>query len=254
MARQAELAAAMDAALQDPARQDSLGETVIRPAGGDAQQAARDTVAAKAAATRVAFFTHGDHAVMMLDRPGFADPAVEAQACFRAVLDAMSRPGTVHPAGAGLTPPDVLDPATASLLLTLADGDTPVWLDPAFAAAWDWIAFHCGAVRATSAGSAVFACARDMPALDCLHPGSDLAPEDSATLVLQVRAFGQGTPWHLSGPGLREPSVLCVDGLPGDFTAQWAANHALYPRGIDMVLCAGAELCALPRTLHVQGG
>ncbi len=54
--RQAELAAALDAALQDPARQDGLREAVIAPLHA-AQQGARDATAAKAAATRVAFFT-----------------------------------------------------------------------------------------------------------------------------------------------------------------------------------------------------
>lgn len=54
--RQAELAAALDAALQDPARQDKLHRTVIAPLDA-AQQAARAVMAGKAAATRVAFFT-----------------------------------------------------------------------------------------------------------------------------------------------------------------------------------------------------
>lgn len=54
--RQAELAAALDAILQDPARQDGLHRAVIAPLYA-AQQAARTATAAKAAATRVAFFT-----------------------------------------------------------------------------------------------------------------------------------------------------------------------------------------------------
>lgn len=54
--RQAELAAALDAALQDPARQDRLQWAVIAPLDA-VQQAARAATAAKAAATRVAFFT-----------------------------------------------------------------------------------------------------------------------------------------------------------------------------------------------------
>lgn len=52
----AELAAALDAALQDPARRNGLHEAVIAPLGV-AQEAARTAVAAKAAATRVEFFT-----------------------------------------------------------------------------------------------------------------------------------------------------------------------------------------------------
>jgi alpha-D-ribose 1-methylphosphonate 5-triphosphate synthase subunit PhnH len=191
---------------------------------------------------------------MTLDRPGFADPAANAQSCFRAVLEAMSRPGTIASAGAGLLPPAPLDPATAAVLLTLVDADTPLWLDPAAAAAWDWTAFHCGATRAGSIGMAAFACALTMPALSSLHPGTDLAPEESATLILQVPALGRGTPYCLSGPGLRAPALLHLDGLPGDFAAQWAANHALYPCGVDVVLCAGDRLCALPRSVRIEEG
>ncbi|MDO9707838.1 phosphonate C-P lyase system protein PhnG [Paracraurococcus lichenis] len=55
-ARQAELAALLDAALQDPARQAALMDAVIEPlAAAQAARAARD--AARAAATRVQFFT-----------------------------------------------------------------------------------------------------------------------------------------------------------------------------------------------------
>ena len=53
--RQAELAALLDAALQDPARRNALMEGVIAPLAAR-QQAARDTEARKAAATRVDFF------------------------------------------------------------------------------------------------------------------------------------------------------------------------------------------------------
>jgi len=45
-----------------------------------------------------------------------------------------------------------------------------------------------------------------------------------------------------------------VEGLPDDFAAQWAANHTLYPCGVDLVLCAGERLCALPRSVRVEEG
>lgn len=54
--RRAELAAVVDALMQDPARADALGAAVIDPLAA-AQQAARDDVAAKAAATKVQFFS-----------------------------------------------------------------------------------------------------------------------------------------------------------------------------------------------------
>ena len=67
-------------------------------------------------------------------------------------------------------------------------------------------------------------------------------------------ALRQGTPYRLSGPWLRAPAILRSEGLPDGFAAQWAANHALYPCGVDMVLCAGEQLCALPRSVRVEEG
>ena len=55
-ARQAELAAVVDALLQDPARKDALEDQVIAPLIAR-QQKARDARARKAAATQVQFFT-----------------------------------------------------------------------------------------------------------------------------------------------------------------------------------------------------
>jgi alpha-D-ribose 1-methylphosphonate 5-triphosphate synthase subunit PhnG len=54
-ARKAELAALFDAMLQEPGRRGALHDDVIAPLA-TAQQARRDSIAAKAAATKVQFF------------------------------------------------------------------------------------------------------------------------------------------------------------------------------------------------------
>jgi alpha-D-ribose 1-methylphosphonate 5-triphosphate synthase subunit PhnH len=187
-----------------------------------------------------------------IELPGFADPVGEAQATFRATLDAMARPGRLYRAGEHLTSPAPLDPATAAVLLTLVDNETPLWLDAAAAAAHDWLAFHCGAQVVKTPTDAAFAVALSLPDLATLPAGSHEAPEDSATLILQIRALGTGVRYRLSGPGLREPALLAADGLPADFAAIWQRNHALYPRGVDIVLCSGTTLAALPRSVSIE--
>ena len=189
---------------------------------------------------------------MSIDLPGFADPVLGAQACFRALLDAMARPGTLHPAGAGLTPPAPLHPATGAVLLTLADAETTLWTGEGFAPARDWIGFHCGAPPAALA-SAAFVLAGALPDLAALATGTDEQPDASATVILQVAALGSGRGLRLSGPGLRAPATLAVTGLPEQFPALWAANHALFPRGVDLILCSGTTVAALPRSLRVEG-
>lgn len=187
----------------------------------------------------------------MIDRAGFAEPVADAQSCFRAVLDAMARPGTVRHAGERLDPPAPLGPAAGAALLALVDQDAPLWLDPRAEGAREWLAFHCGA-RFAPLGQAAFAVALDWPELARLHAGSHEAPEDGATLILQVPRIGAGRRFRLRGPGIDGVAMLAVDGLPDGFAADWAANHARFPCGVDLVLCAGTTLAALPRSVVVE--
>lgn len=189
---------------------------------------------------------------MSLDLPGFADPVADAQRSFRSVLDAMAHPGRLHLVGGGVLPPSPLNAATAALLLTLADADTRLWLGPEFAPARDWISFHCGAPFTADPQAAAFAVAAALPPLSSLDAGTDEAPEESATVIVQVAALETGEQFRLAGPGLRAPAVLRIAGLPPDFAERWTANHALYPRGIDLLLTAGAALVALPRSVAVE--
>ncbi len=139
---------------------------------------------------------------MSIDLPGFADPVLESQACFRAVLDALARPGTLHEAGVGLVPPAPLVPAAAAVLLTLVDGETQLWMAPEFVPARDWVNFHCGTVPVAAADTAAFVLAAGLPDLAALEAGSDEQPDASATVILQVAAFGRGRRLCLTGPGL----------------------------------------------------
>ena len=182
--------------------------------------------------------------------PGFADPVRDSQAVFRAVIDAMARPGRIHRVAGPLAPPAPLAQATAAVLLTLVDGETPLWLDERAAAAWEWISFHCGA-HGAEMDVAQFGVALGAAALERFCTGTDDEPEASATVILQVAGLGAGATLRLSGPGLLAPSALAIDGLPQGFAAFWRSNRRLFPRGIDVILCAGDELAALPRTVDI---
>lgn len=183
---------------------------------------------------------------------GFADPVLDAQRCFRAVLEAMSRPGRVQRVAALPETPAPLDTAAAAVLLALADADTPVWLD-AGSAAEAWLRFHAGCPITAAPAEAAFALACGAPPpLRALAQGTEEEPQRSATLILQVAALEEGAGWHLAGPGIEREHRLLVEGLPADFPAQWAANRALFPRGVDVILCAGDRLAALPRTTALE--
>jgi alpha-D-ribose 1-methylphosphonate 5-triphosphate synthase subunit PhnH len=187
----------------------------------------------------------------------FADPSRDSQAAFRAILDATARPGTVKACGATLTPPAPLCAAAAAALLTLADFETPLWLAPAFAGgeAAAWLKFHTGAPLAASAGKAAFALV-DAAGFDLARFAQGTAdyPDRSTTVILQLDSLRQGDLLRLAGPGVRGEAALQISPLPRDFLDQWAANGAAFPLGVDLILAAGAEIAALPRSTRIARG
>ena len=186
---------------------------------------------------------------------GFADPVHDSQATFRAVLDAMAQPGRVVELPARPAPPAPLNAAAMAVCLTLLDFETPLWLDEAAAAAADALRFHCGCPVVAAPDGAAFALiaeTRRMPPLDAFDAGLSAYPDRSATLILQVESLRAGDAGvRLSGPGIRTNATLEAAPLPGGFWDQARRNHALYPRGVDVILAAPTALAALPRSTEV---
>ena len=183
--------------------------------------------------------------------PGFADSALDAQASFRSILEAMSRPGRIQRIAAHITPPAPLCTAAGAALLSLADADTPLWSDAGESVA-EWLRFHCGMPITPDIGTArfVLACGPAL-ALHALNIGTDEDPQLGATLILQVAGLIANEGWRLTGPGIQHEHRLRVLGAPPDFLAAWARNHALFPRGVDVLLCAGDSIAALPRSVVI---
>ncbi|ORE94679.1 carbon-phosphorus lyase complex subunit [Stappia sp. 22II-S9-Z10] len=180
----------------------------------------------------------------------FARPVFDAQAAFRAVLSALAEPGTVH-ALPTAAPPAPLSAGAGAVLLTLADQETPVYLAPAFAAAAPWLTFHTGAPVTADPAAARFAAVTGLATLpDGLSVGDDVYPDRSATLIAPVRLSGRTL--RLAGPGIDGARTLDAD-LSDAVLARLAANRALFPRGLDVILIdeAGAGVVGLPRTTEV---
>jgi len=202
-------------------------------------------------------------------RAGFDDPVHGAQQTFRTLLAAMSHPGRVlalpAPALAGLQPaqPQLappLGPGLAAVLLTLLDAQTPALLAGPLAGAAAWLRFHTGA-RAVGAHEPVAIAAARCAEVDAalcarLALGSDEAPQDGATLVVEVDALaaddGPGRALVLRGPGIASIQRLRVGGLPAAFWDWRRALRAELPRGVDLVLAHGTRLAAIPRTTRID--
>lgn len=178
---------------------------------------------------------------------GFADPARDAAHAFRAVMQAMARPGTIQTLAQHDAPN--LSPAAATVLLTLTDATTPLHLAGGLdtPALRRWIAFHTGAPIA-AADCAAFALGH----WDDLHPLSRFAigepayPDRAATLIVESARLQNDGP-RLTGPGIRDSIRLT---LPE--TAAFQRNHALFPLGFDVILTCGNRIAALPRSTVIE--
>jgi alpha-D-ribose 1-methylphosphonate 5-triphosphate synthase subunit PhnH len=185
--------------------------------------------------------------------PGLADPAHDAQQLFRAILDATSHPGRIISLPAAPAGPGTLSAAATAYLLTLADRDTPVWLADAFdrPAVRDFLRFHAGAPIVMKRAEAAFAVLASAT-FEGFNLGSDAYPDRSATLIVEVADLRGGQARQWQGPGIDGRVAVAIAGLSDDFWQDWAANHGLFPCGIDIVFTAGTELCALPRSVAVE--
>lgn len=239
------------------------------PTSGHAPMSSQTSMAAASAANSAA-----TGAVTSALLPGFDNPVDDAQQVFRAALDAFAHPGMLQalPA-ASVGRPAGLSPAMTALLLTLADSDTPVWLPADIGGeARAFLRFHCGCPLVDNAAQATFVCVPmgdALPSLAQCAQGDPAYPDRSATLLVELAALSNDAAtgsdkggdkggdnasdaYTLRGPGIETTQTLLASGLPNDFRAQWRANNAGFPLGVDLLLTAGDRFCALPRTTHLE--
>lgn len=189
--------------------------------------------------------------------PGFSDPVFQSQAAFRALLAALSEPGTLQCVAAEIAPPEGLATATATALLTLADYETPVWLPEALrnGPAGAWLRFHCGAALVDDPAEAAFAVldgAAGEPRLSAFNLGTDQFPDRSTTVIVQVADLEGGPALALAGPGIPGSRTVTPQGLRPGFADELRENGALYPLGVDVLLTHGEVLLGLPRSTQIE--
>ena len=193
---------------------------------------------------------------MNLLAPGLADPSHDAQRLFRAILDAFSHPGRIVDLRDAPNGPGTLSPAAVGFLLTFADRETPLWLDAGLdtQAVRDFLRFHAGAPIVDAREAATFAviAVGDEDPFAGFAIGTDAYPDRAATLLVEVPALDTGPTYLWRGPGIDGEVSVALEGLGRDFWPAWAANHALFPCGVDLVFTSGSRLLALPRSIAVE--
>ena len=177
---------------------------------------------------------------------GFAEAPVQSARAFRAVLEAMARPGRIETVAGAQAPG--LSVAGSVVLATLVDRTTPVFLAPGLDAGLpEWLAFHTGA-PITGPSHCMFA----LGTWDALGPlssypiGTSEYPDRSATLIVECADLAADGA-TLTGPGIRNTASLS---LPE--TQAFQDNAALFPLGLDFVFTSDDRIAALPRSTKVS--
>jgi len=189
---------------------------------------------------------------------GFADKVLSAQSTFRAVMDAMARPGSVKQALAAVGAPEPMMQGTAAIALTLFDHDTPIWLDAKMSGTFGvakWLKFHSGAPVVDDPAICSFALIGNgaaLPDLSSFALGTSEYPDRSTTLILQVDSLTDVSAYELHGPGIDGIAILRAMIAPGDLFDRLTINEALFPRGVDVVLVSGDSIVAIPRSTRLM--
>lgn len=161
-------------------------------------------------------------------------------AAFDALLWALSRPGL---------PRSLPEPAEACVIAALLDRECRVHSsDPRLMPQ----IMRTGAelTDIAQADHVFLGAMPDSALLEQVAIGSDLYPDDGATLILRAR-FGSGQALRLTGPGIDGSATIQLGGLPDGF---WAARAARirYPMGFELFMLDGDQVIGLPRSTIVE--
>jgi len=187
---------------------------------------------------------------------GFSDPGAHSQRVFRAVLDAIARPGRIVALDPLVVAPAPLFATTADILLAMADFETAIWLDARLAVAPEvaaYLRFHTGAKIVTDPAEATFAAISDpsaCPVLAAFGQGTADYPDRSTTLIIQSeRLATSGRAFE--GPGIDGRIAFSAEPAVPGLIAQLVQNRATFPCGVDLVFVTQSAMAALPRSVRL---
>ncbi|PLX49806.1 MAG: phosphonate C-P lyase system protein PhnH [Desulfobulbaceae bacterium] len=170
----------------------------------------------------------------------------QQQRIFRALMEAMARPGTIHDIGAWLAEA----PAWRGVLACLLDAKSSLADCHHLVEDSDWPLLQARPERPEAADYLL--CQGSQEDKLTAKMGSLSCPDQSATLVIQVANLGEGPNFlTMRGPGIPTSRNLAVGGL----AASWLTmrdRHLSFPLGIDLILADQQKITAIPRTTRLE--
>lgn len=175
-----------------------------------------------------------------------------SQRAFRALLDALARPGlpTLVDAPSGV--PAALVPA-----LALADVDLTVCVLGGGNPRWEEVVSIATGARAVELEQADLVVALRAPTPDevrSVRRGRADAPEQSAWLALGCEAIGRGpVQIELRGPGVPDARAVAVAGVPAEVFDALVGINRSFPAGVDTFLVAAdGTVVGIPRSSSIE--
>lgn len=171
------------------------------------------------------------------------DPVHDTRETFRALCDAMSRPGTVQQAPT--------TPADHAIAATLIDHEVSTYTDDNRLR--EKLSSQ-GRFNESQPDEADIVHTHGVPSWDVgdLTGGSLVEPSDGATVIYRVKSLSTDpeeclTTITLSGPGVPDTRSVSL-GLPADELDAIAEAQSAYPRGVDVIFTAADRIVAIPRS------
>jgi len=176
----------------------------------------------------------------MTHHPAPSDFEERTNATYEALMWALSRPGK---------PRTLPDSGQSGIIATLIDRECAVYADDEALAQ---IAAQTGAhlVAPEAADHLFLSSAPDPSLLSTIRQGSDMYPEDGATLIITA-SLASGSRLRLTGPGVDGHVDVSVGGVP---PALWHLRKQImrYPMGFEVFLIDGDQVIGLPRTTEIE--
>ena len=166
---------------------------------------------------------------------------------FRQLLEAMSRPGSLHIIH---QLPEV-GTAALTVLATLLDSEVSLSDPENILDDTDRTLLQ---VKQADSDEADYILCNGNKVIN-VNPklGTLPSPEQSATLILTVDSLTTGnTHLILSGPGIKTNTSLKIDGLAEQWLTlrnDWVCH---FPLGVDLILVDDKQLISIPRTTHIE--
>lgn len=176
----------------------------------------------------------------MMDAPTPSKGETRSNAAFEALIWALSRPGRIR---------DLPEAGELSVIDALLDRECRVFCaDPALVP--KVLASGALITEIDKADHVFLGALTGLDALPHLRVGSDLYPDEGATVVIRAR-LGGGPTLRLRGPGIETAEAVRIGGLPDAFW-RLCGDLIRYPMGFDVFFVDGTKVLGLPRSTEVE--